>query len=260
MDRAGWNLVVASVAGTAHRDGVCQDHADARLVDTADGPVLIAAVADGAGSASHADTGAQVAVAAFLDRVEAEVAGIGLEAITDEHVRGWVQAARVAVEQAAETAGVPPRQLACTLLGAVIGPDLAWFAQVGDGVIVCDDRTGGGYAFVFWPDAGEYANTTRFLTDADFPGPLRIDRLDEPIQALALLTDGLQRLALDYAAEAVHAQFFDPLFQVVARSTDPAALTASLRAFLDSPRVNARTDDDKTLILATRHHDHEPAA
>lgn len=33
---------------------------------------------------------------------------------------------------------------------------------------------------------------------------------------------------------------------------DVPKLVAGLRDFLDSPRVNARTDDDKTLVLATR--------
>jgi hypothetical protein len=32
----------------------------------------------------------------------------------------------------------------------------------------------------------------------------------------------------------------------------PRRLTGELRRFLDSPAVNKRTDDDKTLVLATR--------
>jgi len=36
------------------------------------------------------------------------------------------------------------------------------------------------------------------------------------------------------------------------RPTRPRGLAGELRAFLDSPAVNQRTDDDKTLVLATR--------
>jgi hypothetical protein len=32
----------------------------------------------------------------------------------------------------------------------------------------------------------------------------------------------------------------------------PRRLAGELRTFLDSPAVNRRTDDDKTLVLATR--------
>ena len=109
-----------------------------------------------------------------------------------------------------------------------------------------------GFAFAFWPDSGEYANTTRFLTDADYPIRLRLDRLSRPVARLALLTDGLQMLAIDYATAEVHARFFAPLFGVVAAATDQDQASADLAGWLDSPRINARTDDDKTLFLATR--------
>jgi len=249
---ADWNLVFASVAGTSHSDGLCQDHADGRIITAPDGPVLVAAVADGAGSASHSDQGAKAAVDAFLAEAEAGIAATTSEAIPVEQVRSWVDAARRRVESEAEIQGVPLRQFACTLLVAVVGPTSAMFAQVGDGVIVFDGLETDGYVFAFWPDMGEYANTTRFLTDADYKSRLHVDRLDRPIQALSILTDGLQMLALDYAASQVHARFFAPLFSVVEGSTDQETLRAGLLAFLDSPRINARTDDDKTLLLATR--------
>jgi hypothetical protein len=42
------------------------------------------------------------------------------------------------------------------------------------------------------------------------------------------------------------------MFKALRSTDDYGALAGPLRAFLDSPQVNARTDDDKTLILATR--------
>ena len=67
-----------------------------------------------------------------------------------------------------------------------------------------------------------------------------------------MLTDGLQPLALNYAAKAAHAPFFVPMFRPLRVAPSGATVLAALRNFLDSPRVNERTDDDKTLILATR--------
>ena len=243
-----WNLTCASVAGTAHGGGVCQDHADGWVVATPAGPVLIAAVADGAGSAAHSDVGARVAVAAFLAAAEAS----GCDPMTDDNLRTWFDAARAAVARAAEGRDVPLRQLACTLLVAIVGSTWAWFAQIGDGLIVFDGLEPAGFAFAFWPDSGEYVNTTRFLTDADYATRLRFDRLSRPVSRLALLTDGLQMLALDYATAEVHGRFFAPLFAVVAAATDRDRLRSDLAGWLDSPRINARTDDDKTLVLATR--------
>ena len=249
---ASWNLVFASVTGTAHRGGICQDHSEGRVLNTSTGPVLIAAVADGAGSASHSDQGARAAVAAFLAAAEAELAATPGDAITEEQVRSWVEAARHQVEFLAEEEGVPLKRFACTFLAAIVGPTSVWSVQIGDGLIVFDGLEPEGYAFAFWPDSGEYVNTTRFLTDDDYKTRCRSDRLSRPINHLALLTDGLQMLALNYASALIYTHFFAPMFAVVAASNDPLTLQANLRSFLDSPRFDERTDDDKTLLLASR--------
>ena len=144
------------------------------------------------------------------------------------------------------------RQFACTLLAAIVGPTSVWSVQIGDGLIVFDGLEQERYAFAFWPDSGEYVNTTRFLTDDDYKIRCRSDRLSRPITHLALLTDGLQMLALDYASALIYTHFLAPMFAVVTTSTDPLTLQTNLRGFLNSPRFNERTDDDKTLLLASR--------
>ena len=109
-----------------------------------------------------------------------------------------------------------------------------------------------GYQFAFWPDNGEYANTTRFLTEDDYRKHLRIEIVTRQVSEFAVLTDGLQMLALDFTGSRVHDRFFTPLFRTVRNGQDEKALKASLLEFMDSKRVNERTDDDKTLLLATR--------
>ena len=108
------------------------------------------------------------------------------------------------------------------------------------------------YEVAFWPDNGEYANTTRFLTDYDYRRYLRIEIIPRRVTELALFTDGLQMLALDFTMARVHDRFFAPLFKTLRTGPSEEMLRTSLMDFMDSKRVNDRTDDDKTLLLATR--------
>ncbi len=208
---------------------------------------MIAACSDGAGSAELSHLGSRCAVERFLEKAGRPT---GDAAPAREAIEAWVDAARASVLEEASAQGVPPRQLACTLLGALASDDWAAFVQIGDGVIVFDGEAG--YELAFWPDNGEYANTTRFLTDEDYRTHLRIEIVPRQVGELALLTDGMQMLALDFARACVFSPFFVPLFRTVRSGLDEDWLRASLLEFLNSRRVNDRTDDDKTLLLATR--------
>ncbi len=199
---------------------------------------------DGAGSAELSHLGSKAAVGRFM-----EVAS--LEGIpTREQLESWVDAARARVLDEAAAHETTPRQFACTFLVAIVGEAWAAFAQIGDGVIVFDGPKG--YELAFWPDNGEYANTTRFLTEDDYCEHLRIEIVERQVNELAVLTDGLQMLALDFTQAKVHGRFFAPLFKAVRDGPDTGMLQTSLLEFMNSKRVNDRTDDDKTLLLATR--------
>jgi hypothetical protein len=167
-----------------------------------------------------------------------------------EAVMRWYRETRAALEQEAGWREQTLRQVACTLLLAVIGEAAARFAQIGDGAIVILD--GENYRPVFWPQSGEYANTTNFLTDASWETSFTFAAEDARVDELAVMTDGLQALSLDYAAKAAYSPFFSPMFRPLREAPGGASLLKPLREFLDSPRINERTDDDKTLILATR--------
>lgn len=247
-----WKLVYGSVRGTSHVQSgqPCQDHCAGSIVGTQ----IVAACSDGAGSAELSHLGSRCAVERF---VEEATRSIGEAAPQREAVKGWVDAVRTSVLEEASAQGVPPRQLACTLLGAIAGDDWTAFVQIGDGVIVFDGEAE--YELAFWPDNGEYANTTRFLTEEDYLAHLRIEIMPRPVGEIALLTDGLQMLALDFVQARVHGPFFAPLFRAVRNGPDEVTLRASLLGFLDSRRVNDRTDDDKTLLLATRSNSDGPA-
>ncbi len=237
-----WKLVFGSVSGTSHLDSglPCQDYSAGIIAGT----TLIAACADGAGSADLSQLGSQAAVERFLEVAD------GNSMPNKEQVETWVHAARERLLEVATAHGTSPRQLACTFLAALVGDGWAAFAQVGDGVIVFDGPEG--YELAFWPDNGEYANTTRFLSEEDYLNHLRVEVIDKQITDLAVLTDGMQMLALDIAGAKAHDRFFGPMFRALRDGPDQVVMQASLLEFLTSKRVNDRTDDDKTLLLATR--------
>jgi hypothetical protein len=133
---------------------------------------------------------------------------------------------------------------------AVVGPDAAVFAQLGDGAIVYHD--GNRYAPVFWPQSGEYHNATHFLTDASYTQHLQVGRFAATVSEVAMFTDGLQMLALNYADRSAHQPFFTPMFRALRSTGNHADLSPALRGFLESKDINERTDDDKTLVLASR--------
>ncbi len=243
-----WKHVHRSVIGTSHRAGglPCQDASRARAVRVAGETYLLVAASDGAGSAARAEVGARAAcrmgVAAMLGhllRGGRPGTGDGADAAD------FTRRVHDGLNSLATRDGCQPADLACTLLLGVIGPAGGLFAHVGDGAIVAE--VGDGPTVLSWPDNGEYANTTSFITQPAHADRQRCVEMPGPIRAVALLTDGLQNVALDHAARAAHPQFFGPLFDVVRQPGDPAA---DLATFLDGPRVNARTDDDKTLVLA----------
>lgn len=238
-----WKIICGSVRGTSHAvtNQPCQDYCAGSFV----GPTVVAACSDGAGSAELSHLGSKAAVERFM-----QVAAVSESAPERPSIEAWVDAARERVLEEAATQGVVPRQLACTLLATFAGDGWVAFVQIGDGVIVFNGDTG--YELAFWPDNGEYANTTRFLTDDDYVKHLRIEIVSRHVTDLAVLTDGLQMLALDFKAARVHDRFFEPLFRTVRNNPNDEALQSSLLEFMDSKRVNERTDDDKTLLLATR--------
>ena len=135
---------------------------------------------------------------------------------------------------------------ATTLLVTAVSGDWIAAAHIGDGAIVLDGA--GGMRAATLPEHGEYLNETAFLTSDDYRERARTVVLPHNgTRGIALLTDGLEALALDLAAGEPHPPFFAPLFRFAA---EPDATEEELATFLGSARVCARTDDDKTLLLA----------
>ena len=260
MSMGGWRYVAASVIGTSHEKagGTCQDANDCQIYALPAGEkVLVAAVADGAGSAVCGGEGAASACRALLRLISEHLdSGKTVEQVTRDKVGTWIATIQSLLEEEAKTASRERRDFACTILGLLVGEAHAACFQIGDGVIVLADSEEHAYGHVFWPDRGEYANTTHFVTEDDAVERLQFASINRRIVEAALLSDGLQTIALNYQQQIAHGPFFRGLFAPLRTAEEgcSAELSASLVAFLASPRVNEKTDDDKTLVLASRTH------
>jgi len=247
-----WHFIAASVAGTSHTiDSVpCQDAADARIVEHKSQSFFLVVCSDGAGSATHAQIGSAKAVAVGIDIVAAFVSENGLEGVNQDVVLSWFFEIHKALQQEATQRSIDLAALHCTLLMAVLGADKSLFAQIGDGAMVIE--RGSSLEVVFWPQSGEFSNATYFVTSADLTSQVEIAILPESPDQLAVFTDGLERLVLNFAGKCPHEPFFRQMFSALLATEDTGQLNEKLCHFLSSEHVNDRTDDDKTLVLAVR--------
>lgn len=285
-----WKSVRGSVLGSAHiKDGtVCQDFSYSQLVEIgANDSALILTCSDGAGSAKFSQLGSRITCMEMQKALRAVLLNLGaVECIEQEHMLSLFESLRSHLVSLAASINIDYRELACTLLVAVVGPNCSLFAQIGDGAIAVDRPNAAigsegllsfepglssegltvkqhvpypqdklqatEYEIVFWPDNGDYLNITTFITSDQLTQSLRIKHVNRRINQIALITDGLELLALNFREQTVHSPFFAPMFKQLEQAEDPATLVEPLRAFLNSNAINAKTDDDKTLMLAIR--------
>jgi hypothetical protein len=255
-----WRHIAESLQGPSHvADGTsCQDRNRVCVFRDHSACTLVACVADGAGSAKFADVGSTIACEAIIKNAAAYFHAHGaFDGLDRDEALHWCDDARAQIQAAAAERNCDCRELATTLSVAIVAPEASKFFQIGDGAIIL--RSHGVYGVVFWPQSGEYANSTNFLTADDYREQLAFLAAPNGCSEVALLTDGLERLALRFDHQTPHAPFFDPLFSALRSAKDVAGLSEGLRQFLGSESVQLRSDDDKTLILASRHNSNDPA-
>lgn len=247
-----WRFAVGQSTGSSHEklNVPCQDRMVCVVPEGTDS--LVAVVADGAGTAGLAHHGAEIAVWTV-----SAMAQLGVRAGRKDYgevLREAAVLARQRLVEAAAERGASVRDLACTLLAVIVAPIGGAALQIGDGAIVIGTEALD-WRCVSWPQKGEYANTTFFLSDETALAKAAITALPDEVLDLAMFSDGLEPLALNLSGRKAHNPFFKTAFAPLHASNgagEISTLSESLTKLLTSPPARARTDDDASLILATR--------
>jgi len=250
-----WKIISSSVTGKSHidRNEKGQDYCRANVVQLSDKEFFIGLAADGAGSTTDGGVGAKIACETIYINILCSIRQFEeLSLITENDIKKWIISARESIDEHAKKKGKSLNDYACTLIGSVIGNNNSIYFQIGDGGIVVN--SGNGYQPIFWPEQGEYMNTTYFISDESLLEHLNIKKIDSSPNEIALFTDGLQNLVLLYSQKIAHYGFFNPLFDAIRKNpcNDFFNLSTQLSGFLSRTEMNERSDDDKTLILALR--------
>jgi hypothetical protein len=231
-----WTYAYAFNAGDGHErcDDVC-------VCETL-GDYILAAVADGAGSADKARAGAAIACQCFIE--------LGVQIFSDTLEPSCLLAAIQEKIPEGES-----ESHSCTFVGAIAGPSGAMILQVGDGAAVVrgSDSDEEPYSVPLWPEETEFLNHTFFITAPDAEEHLKIHRIESPIREFALFTDGLQHLVIDRNTKSPHQPFFKTIFRPLAAVPEHDVRTSWwLERQLASDHVTKRSDDDTSIVIARR--------
>jgi hypothetical protein len=168
-------------------------------------------------------------------------------------VRCWIDNVRDSIASKATQLKRLPRDFAATLVAAIVSSTYLVQAHIGDGACVLRASESSDYVVPSWPSHGQYASTTYFLTDDPQPR-LNFVTLEGAFDCVAVFSDGIEHLVLQMDIQTAHMPFFNSMFAPLARASAgrDRRLSNELRQFLSSDLVTAKTDDDKTILLARR--------
>lgn len=245
-----WSIKAASVAGTRHRENntACQD---AHFFLQPCKGLMIAAAADGAGSARHSGIASTIAARRAVEWLATQVETLvayGEDSDWSGLLDQAATAAADAVARESKRTKIPLPELATTLILVVARPDLVVSVQIGDGVVIVNDQESNLFALTT-PQHGEYRNDTIFLNSKSAIEQAKAFLWTGNSANVAILTDGLELLALNLRDGSPHAPFFGPLWKFSQGALEGEEARTQLAAFLTSPRISTRTDDDLTLVL-----------
>lgn len=246
-DKLTWRWASASVIGTSHIQSGDRLQ-DAYVVSELGNGCLLALVSDGAGSAKFGAYGAWLTCRFLLVRFR-EWFRNNKDLPSDQELTDWIDELRDKISTIAEQKNSTSRQFAATLAAIVISPNESVTIHIGDSAIV--GRSGHNWVVLCWPENGEYASSTYFVTDNP-EARLNITRHPPVYDAFAVFSDGVGDLALSFLQKTAYPRFLDPMLRPIDADLGKgrlSELSTSLATYLLGKSVCERTDDDKTLLL-----------
>ncbi|MEH2316389.1 PP2C family serine/threonine-protein phosphatase [Nostoc sp.] len=249
-----WKVAGDCAIGTSHQNqGIpCQDYGDYLIIKD---EIIVGAVADGAGSAKHSNVGSKLVVETVLkcfsdinESPQKEAFSQPLSKEEAEKVFAKIMNQVITeLQKQADEEDYSVNDLACTLLVFVATPDWIAAMQIGDGFIVIRSQESE-YKLLFKPDKGEFINETTFITSTNAVKDMQVEVISEKQEFICVSTDGLEKVAIRLSDWKPFSPFFKPLEEYLHESVNPKE-DKYITEFLNSERLNSRTDDDKTLLL-----------
>ena len=250
-----WKVGGVSVAGFSHieEEIPCQDAFAYKLRENG---LLIAAIADGAGSARLSHIGAQAFVDAAVFKIHSSPAlePFDPDIVAAEIITAINETRTALTEEHINSESGPPLSIgdfAATFLMVVANTDVGAFFHVGDGAGARFANADISSAVVSKPQNGEYANETYFVTRDDWKNYLRITRFDGAFDTILLMSDGVTPMAMTKGCAEPFGKFVTPVVDFL-RNADADTGETALANTLSADNVRAVTGDDKTLLWAIR--------
>jgi hypothetical protein len=278
-----WRIARASLQGTSHvtTNAPCQDYN--KVLQFND--YVIIAVADGLGSASKSDVGANIACSAAIDFVAKELRDIQLQnglvlrlkkllriqngfvhhlkklfrrPVSDrvdfkKLLTMSVKHARNQIFLRAKLENSLEQEYACTLVLTIIRNSEYHLVHVGDGAVVgvFASENQETIETISGPDNGEYANSTTPITSPYYAEHVRYacNSSDKKLQGIFVFTDGIQNLCINHQTKQAFSGFFTPILQWFREFAPDVNLDDKCMELLDSPRIREKCDDDLTLVV-----------
>ena len=240
-----WKIVKSAVTGRGHisQNLPCQD----KVFSLKAKGVQAAALADGAGSAVYSHFGAEI-VAEETCRLLTEC----FEAFYNEDNVGKVgqellHHLREKLELRAEELEGSMRDLASTLLFVAVAKDRYILGHLGDGVI--GYMKNGDLKVASYPDNGEFANETTFVTSSDALQALRLMKGElKDIQGFVLMSDGTEAGLYDKRRKELA-----PVLRKIMGLMSMVSVADIQRMLQDSMEqvIRQKTKDDCSLVIVT---------
>lgn len=214
--------------------------------------VKVLCLADGAGSATFSEHGAQAVVDAGCDFATA-LFGSGRASRQSLDASSLHEYLLARLADTAARLGCELRDLASTFLCVIVTESFFVAVQIGDGVIGAQRR--GELEMVSLPDNGEFANLTTFVTSRNAASSARVVGGDiEGYTGFILMSDGTADSLYNYEHRAL-ARACRALFRIVSdaptRAVSNPAYKKELKRIMDV-QIREGTDDDCSIGILAR--------
>jgi serine/threonine protein phosphatase PrpC len=240
-----------SLIGSSHlsEKGVCQDASD---VKTLQNGWVVAAIADGLGSAERSDRGSSLAVEETIRFVESNAPGCWHEDSLVSLLRTAYHSALKKITEKAKIEGHPIRDYDTTLTSVIYNGRNAVFGHVGDGGIIALSPYGD-FSILTTAQKGEAFNEVVPLRSG--PDNWVFGTSSEAVCALLMLTDGIYDVACPWllakCEQNIYINYVRPFIDInilnLKNTSDFEKLRKELEEFFIGEHSKQITDD-KTIV------------